>query len=149
MTWAFAIVTATFLWEALGLSSVASLIPLFVLPVTLLILVIELVRTLAAKPPTQVDVTVMTGVPANPAVRTGSGTTQWQTLLWIALLPAMLFLFGLTMGAALFCMVFMKWRSKESWAFSLTAALSMGALIHLLFAAVFKSTLYPGLLGSI
>ena len=42
LTWAFVIVTACLVWESRGLSGVASMIPRFVLPLTLFLAVIEL-----------------------------------------------------------------------------------------------------------
>ena len=139
-------VTACFLLDTLRLSGVASLIPRFVLPLTLCLLLIELTVGIMTKAGSGAQASVTHGTGAKSPAPTGLETPPLQTFLWVAVLPATLWLLGLTAGASVYCFLFMKWRSKESWKFSLAFSLSLGVLLHLLFSTVLQAELHAGVI---
>ena len=146
MTLVIAIITIWFLQESRGLSRVASIVPRAILSLTLLLLIVQLLLDLKSSSGYQspaagtIDVQTSVTIPANRRV------PAWLVILWITILPAAIFLFGVVAGGAVYCLVFMKWYAFESWKISLALAVTLGFVIQLLFAVIFKITLYSGVI---
>ena len=139
-----AVAATIMLVESFGLSRSASLIPRIVLSVTVLLLLIELVLIgLKHNAADHSEKDHSGTVTARP---TGVATPPWQTFLWLSLLPALLWLMGLIFGSIVFCLFFLKWRSRESWVFSGVFSLVLGASLYLVFSVLLQSNLYPGVI---
>jgi len=149
LAWVFAAGTALLLWQSLGLSPVASLIPRFVLLFTLLLLLVEI--ALELKPSRTPGANIAGSrseaepLPRRPERPAMAPQQPWRVICWIAVLPLATWLFGVIAGGALFCMAFLRWRSRESWLYSLTVALVLGLVLQVLFSWVFQAGLYQGL----
>jgi hypothetical protein len=149
LAWVFAAGTVLLLWQSLGLSPVASLIPRFVLLFTLLLLLVEIAleMTASARPGagSENSSSETEPLPRRPERLAMAPQQPWRVISWIALLPLATGLFGVIAGGALFCMAFLRWRSRESWLYSLTVALLLGLILQALFSWVFQAGLYQGL----
>jgi hypothetical protein len=149
LAWVFAAFTVFLLWQSLGLSPVASLIPRIVLALSLLLLVLEIALELKARGARGAGIEgTRNGLGLSPSGAGRPGTAlepPWRVILWIAVLPVSTWLFGVIIGGALFCMLFLRWRSRESWLYSLTVSVVLGLVLQVLFSWVFQSGLYQGL----
>ena len=149
LAWLFAVGTALLLWQALGLSPVATLIPRFVLSFTLLLLLVEIALELKASGTPGANIAGSKSesqpLPGNPAQSPIAPRQPWREICWIAVLPLAMWLLGVIVGGALFCLAFLRWRSRESWLYSLTVAVVLGLVLQVLFSWVFQASLYQGL----
>ena len=146
MTFVLAIITTWFLQESLGLSSVASIVPRAVISLTLLLLIVQLLLDLKISSSSQSPAAGTTVVHAGAGIPVDRRTPAWFVILWITILPAAIWLFGVVAGAAIFCLVFLKWYAFECWKISLAFAITLGFVLQLLFAFLFKITLYGGMI---
>ena len=146
MTLVLTIVTTCFLLESLGLSPVASIVPRAILSLTLLLLIIQLLLDLKSSSSSQSPAAGTIAVQAGVSMPADRRTPAWLVILWITSLPAVISLFGVIAGAAVYCLAFIKWYAFESWKISLAFAVTLGFVMQLLFAVIFKITLYSGVI---
>lgn len=117
--------------ETLRLDPVARRIPLFVVVPLLILSLLQLV------------------VPAPEAERTSEPKSQpssTQALLWVTSFPLALLLAGMHLGPALFVLLFLRVRGRESWFVSLTGAALAGLTVVLLFNVVLDTSTPVGVL---
>jgi hypothetical protein len=149
MTLVLTIITLWFLQESIGLSSVASFIPRVMLSLTLFLLIIQLLLDLrdscgsASLVAVTIDIQEDAGI---PAVRR---MPAWLVILWITVLPGVIWLLGVTAGGSLFCLVFMKWYASEPWKTSLVFAITLGLAVQLVFSGILNTTLYGGVIAQV
>jgi hypothetical protein len=65
---------------------------------------------------------------------------------WITVLALLLWLFGISVGAVIFCFGFLRWHAGESWRFSTAFAAGLGFTLQIIFTLVLQLTLYSGVL---
>lgn len=86
----------------------------------------------------------------NPPAGSGPGSAgTWRELdpfFWLAVLLAMLYLFGFIVTIPLFTFLYLKVRSREGWPLSIILSLASWGILYALFAQVLHIALYPGLL---
>ncbi|MCI0487452.1 MAG: hypothetical protein L0229_12735 [Blastocatellia bacterium] len=63
---------------------------------------------------------------------------------WIASIPVLIYILGFLMAVPLFLFLYLRWRSEESWTFSITTAAASLALLYLLFIELLRAPLYEG-----
>jgi hypothetical protein len=149
MTLALTIITLWFLQESIGLSSVASFIPRFMLTLTLFLLIVQLLLDLkepGGSSPVNAETTDILAGTDRQAVRRIS---VWLVILWITVLPAAVWLFGVMVGGSLFCLVFMRWYAFETWKISLVFAITLGLAVQLVFSVILNITLYSGVIEQV
>ena len=127
------ILTCVFLWSSLGLSRVSAWIPQLVLSTTLLVLLLQLAHEVRA--PKQPE---MTGDGAGLAA-------VLQVMAWIALMLVLVWLTGVSIGAALFCLLYMRFYAGEQWWISAGLAVVLGAGVQLFFGSLMQVPLYQGI----
>jgi hypothetical protein len=72
--------------------------------------------------------------------------SETQALLWLGALVAVVYLFGMLAGFAVFLMVFLRFFGRERWLLASTVTVAIIAIIYFGFAQFFALRLYPGLL---
>ncbi|MEJ8566443.1 tripartite tricarboxylate transporter TctB family protein [Elongatibacter sediminis] len=143
----FALLSAWFLWQSFGLSPVASSVPRVVLILTLVLLAVEALKS-GIHVSGRADAALPDGGDASgPVPSNENAGPVGRCLAWIVLLPVALGVLGLLIGSTVYCLLFLRWRSHEPWAFSLATSCGLGLLLYLLYAVVFRAAPYAGLLG--
>jgi len=138
LTLFFAAFVTFLLVDTFELSKIAGWIPRLVLSITLLLLLIQLFldvrrRVYGPAPDTA----------PNPGPEIAS---MGPAVAWITALAPLLWLFGISVGAAIFCLGFMRWNAGESWRFSTAFAVGLGFTLQIIFTHVLQLTLYSGVL---
>ncbi len=146
MTLVLTISTSWFLLGSLGLSRVASIVPRVILSLTLVLLIVQLLLDLKSSSSSQSAAAGTLADHAGAGIPVDRRTPAWFVILWITILPVAIWLFGVVAGAAIFCLVFLKWYAFESWKISLAFAITLSFVLQLLFAFIFKITLYGGII---
>jgi hypothetical protein len=154
------LLTGALLAASLPLSRLAGWIPRTVLATTLLLLILQLVlalrapanrpgKTMPAADPGVTDIEpaipqeTRSTVPASP-VPESCGISPLHAIAWVAALPLAILLLGVTVGAALFCVAYLRWHAAENWRVSSLFAVALGAAMQLVFGTLFQAGLYPG-----
>lgn len=139
-----------FLWMAWQLSPVASLIPRFVLSGLLALLLFESGRLLWRQRRGSPDRAGRSEGerpgPGEEAVPDGPRSSLWRALAWIVPLPVAFGVLGPVAGSAAYCAAFLRWRSGESWRYSLAYAAILGLLLAGATSWVYGEVAAPGLL---
>lgn len=107
-------------WLTLGLSPTSRRVPLLVIVPLLGLLLLELKRSASET--------------AGRDERSERGL-----LLWIVALPALVQALGIFLGSALFCLLFFRLRSGESWQTAVTASAIVGFGLWVLFGLLLKT----------
>jgi len=69
-------------------------------------------------------------------------------MLWLLMLVASIYLFGLLIALLAYTFLYLRWRSRESWKLSITIAIGIYCLIYSVFILALRVRLYEGhLLG--
>ena len=127
------ILTCVFLWSSLGLSRLSAWIPQLVLATTLLVLLFQLAHEIRSSKQSE-----MTGDGAGLAA-------VLQVMAWIALMLVLVWLTGVSIGAALFCLLYMRFYAGEQWWISAGLAVVLGAGVQLFFGSLMQVPLYQGI----
>lgn len=163
-TISLAVVVSGFLAASLPLSRIAGWIPRAVLSVTLVLIVVQLALEIRERlrnaPDTSRSALPDSSTAADGAIDPGAGVahgdpepvpslpvrsvTPGQAVLWLSGLLLAVLLLGTTIGSSLFCLSYMRWHARESWAISSAFALGLGASVQLIFGALLQATLHPG-----
>ncbi len=85
------------------------------------------------------EVTLVTGLPG-----TDERKRLWAMIGWMALLVAMIWIFGFLVTIPVYTLLFMR-AMKESWYMCLSFAIIGFAVLYLLFVVAINIELYPGL----
>ena len=84
-------------------------------------------------------------IPAERGVKPhSSGKVPALVILRIFALVPLIWLFGMSVGTALFCLVYLRWHGEESWKFSIIFSLVLGFILHIVFTWLLHIALYPG-----
>lgn len=75
-----------------------------------------------------------------------SGNAPALVILRICALAPLIWLFGMSAGAALFCLAYLRWHGEESWKFSIVFSFVLGFILHMGFTALLDIALYPGVI---
>ena len=67
---------------------------------------------------------------------------------WLLLLPGLFWLVGAPLGAAGFCLSWLRWKSGESWSYSACCAGLLWLGLELLFRGILHTQPYRGLLAA-
>lgn len=137
MTIALIVVTSVFLCSSLTLGRVSAWIPQLILSATLVLLLLQLARELFGSKQTVLPGRVVDSSELKPML---------PALIWILTMLLMVWLWGIALGAALFCLAYLRWHAGERWWVSLVFALGLGLGVQLLFGTFMQIPLYPGFL---
>ena len=136
MTIVLIAICCLFLWSSFGLSRVSAWIPQWVLCISLVFLILQLASEISSQKP-----------PSSPAESPGMGTySMFSALMWIGMMLVLVWLLGITIGAALFCFSYLRWHARERWSLCIWFALALGWGVYLFFEALMQMTLYRGML---
>ena len=149
MTLVLTIITLWFLQESIGLSSVASFIPRVMLSLTLFLLIVQLLLDLRGPGLPSSHTAETIDIQEDASIPAARRMPAWLVILWITVLPGVIWLFGVTAGGSLFCLVFMKWYASEIWKTSLVFAISLGLAVQLVFSGILNTTLYGGVIAQV
>jgi hypothetical protein len=138
LTLVFTTGAALALWASFSLSRASAWIPQCVLTITLLLLLLQFCSELwAAHAATSKTVEHFTP---------GRFGRVSVALAWIGILMLATWMFGVTLGSALFCSAWLRWHAREAWSLSLAIAAGLGLVLWLLFSVLFGVGLYQGAL---
>lgn len=137
MTVLLILLTGIFLWSSFGIGRVSAWIPQWILAFTLFILALQLVRELREKKPGHAAVSSSAG---------GAPGGLLPALFMLAAILLAVWLFGVALGAALFCLLYLRWYGGDQWRVSLALALALGFGIQVLFGELMQAGLYRGVL---
>jgi len=126
------------LWTSFGLGHTSAWVPQWVLAITLILLLFQLVRELSAAR----NASAQTRMPTAD----GRRKRAVAALVWLGLLLLLTWLFGTAPGGALFCCAWLRWHAGEPWPVSLAIAAALGIALWLLFTVFLSVGLYPGYL---
>jgi len=135
-TVALIVVTSVFLWSSLGLSRVSAWIPRLILSGTLVLLLLQLAKEFAG---------TKQAVLSMPVSEQTGMNSMLPALAWIGTTLLSVWLFGMSMGAALFCLAYLRFHAGERWPISVAFALGLGLGVQLLFGTFMQITLYQGI----
>ena len=145
---ALLLLTTVYLVTAYGYSAESRAMPVLIAAATLIVLLLDILsRTQTAlgiallrwlNPAAEQEV-------AKPADR-GRLVRQVAALLWLAGFTLALLLVGVLYAVPIYVFASMRLRGRRSYFVSLAGGLGMALLIWLLFAALLRVPLYPGLL---
>jgi len=137
MTIALILVTFLFLWSSLGLGRVSAWIPQAILSTTLVLLLLQLAKEFVGRK----QAISSTAIPE----KVGE-TSMLPALTWIATMILAVWLSGVTIGVALYCLAYFRWHAGECWQVSVAFALGLGLGVQLSFGTIMQITLYQGIL---
>jgi hypothetical protein len=131
------------LFSSLGYPSKARLFPLILIPLSLVLLGIEIFKEiLAIKGQRDVKKPDQSETPG------GASRGFWDAILWIAISLFGSLLFGFV--AAFFLLPLAYGRThKERWSTSILSSLGCGVIFYIIFAYIFSMELYEGFLFSL
>ena len=124
--------TCIFLWSSQELSRVSAWVPQLILSTTLILLLLQLARELQ-----------------EPKQREGEATEIAALLrvwLWIVWMLLVVGLTGVSVGAALFCLVYMRFYAGERWPAAAAFSAGLGLGVQLFFGTLMQVSLYPGII---
>jgi len=139
MTIMLIVATSVFLWSSLTLGRVSAWIPQVILSATLVLLLLQLAFELFGSKQIVLSGRVGDETGLNPML---------PALIWIVTMLLLVGLLGVTLGAALFCLTYLRWHASERWSVSLVFALGLGLGVQLLFGTFMQISLFPGFLLS-
>jgi hypothetical protein len=134
-----ALVVVGALAATLPLSRIAGAIPRGVLLVTLVLVCIQLVIEFREVGPAGAGPERLRLPPMRP-------TGPIVVALWVAGLMLGVLLFGTILGSALFCLAYLRMHARESWWSSAAVAVTLAAVVYLVFAVLLRAQLHYGLL---
>jgi len=140
MTVALIVITSLFLWSSLGLGRVSAWIPQVILSSTLVFLFLQLAKEFAGR---------KKAVLSMAASEESGETSMLPALAWIGAMLLAVWLSGVTIGATLFCLGYLRWHAGERWPICLVFGLSLGLGVQLFFGTFMQITLYQGIVLSI
>lgn len=134
MTISLIVVCCVFLWSSLGLSRVSAWVPRLILSTTLILLLLQLVREFRES-----------GHPEEDGGAHGFAAVG-PVLLWIVTMLLFVWLAGVSIGAALFCLAYMRIYAREHWLVAAGFAICLGLVVHLFFGTLMQVSLYQGVI---
>ena len=137
ITMTLIVVTSVFLCSSLTLGRVSAWIPQVILSATLVLLLLQLAHELFGSKRFVLSGRVGGNSGLNPML---------PALIWIVTMLLLVWLLGVTLGAALFCLAYLRWYASERWRVSMAFALGLGLGVQLLFGTLMQISLYPGFL---
>ena len=139
MTMALIVISCVFLWSSFGLSRVSAWIPQLVMGIGLVFLLLQLASE------------VLTQKQAGPSAKSPAEAANSvpSALMWIGLMLVSVWLLGITIGAAWFCLAYLRWHAHERWPLCIGFALSLGVGVQLFFDLLMQTSLYRGLILSL
>ncbi len=126
------------LWASFGLSRASSWVPQWVLGITLLLLLLQLVGELLAARSALVQ--------TQPHAVDDRRGRIVAAAAWLSLLTLLTWLIGTAAGGALFCYVWLRWHAGERWPLAVGTAAGLGIVLWVLFSLLFGVGLYAGIL---
>lgn len=129
------VVTSLFLWSSLGLGRVSAWIPQVILTPTLVFLLLQLMKEFF-------DRKQAISATASPE-KTGNAS-MLSALTWIGAMLLAVWISGLSLGSAFFCLAYLRWHAGERWQVSIAFALGLGFGLQLIFHALMQIKLYQG-----
>ncbi len=149
LTLFFLVLVIACLFDSLQLGRVAAWIPRATLTTTLLLLVMQLLQELH-RAPSLPEPAAHSKASREQGSEGSAGRRQTAlAILRISFLAPSIWLFGMSAGAAAFCLVYLRWQADESWKFSLVFSIILGLLIQVIFTGLLRITLYPGVITQI
>jgi len=135
LTLAFIGLAGTMMLSTLDLSRVSRWIPQIVLGATLALLLLQFVLDWRDS--------------ATPVPQAGVGGEQRRreraAAAWIGGLLLATWLLGVVFGCTLFCFAWLRWHANERWQLCVVFAAALALVLWLVFGALLRSELYPGL----
>ena len=87
-------------------------------------------------------------VTADKIDKVSQSRQEFNLMLWLLMLVASIYLFGLMIALPAYTFLYLRWRSRESWKLSITIAIGIYCLIYSVFILALRVRLYEGhLLG--
>lgn len=134
-----------FFWHSRQLSESAAAISTTVIALSLALLVFQLLREcIGIRGATAITIETESEEKASPR-----GIALVRIFAWLGAIPLLFGLFGISAGAALYCMAYLRWHAAETWLFSLVYALIIGTLVKLIFDMLLPVNYYQGMFYSL
>jgi hypothetical protein len=149
------------LYFTVSLSPVARLVPITVVIPTLGLLIFQLVLDLAPwleqkyRRFEKVDLLGVEEIKkevsshdqansANAGNDASSGRRELDLFSWVLLLVTMIYLLGFLVALPVYLLLYLRWRSGESWALSISVAVGMGSVLYGVFILTLRLRLDEG-----
>jgi len=145
LTLAITILACLFLADSVTLSKMARFTPQATLAVTLLLLILRLLTEFRSDQPINGSAEESEKTGKNSAKPDIDGITTAKIILRIGAILPMVWLFGMSAGASIFCLAYLRWQSEESWKFSIISSCALGMILYWGFKHSLHISLYPGI----
>ena len=146
LTFVFTAIVVIFLVDSNNLSRVAGWIPRVTLASTLLLLIVQMLIETGFRFRRPGQARASESQTVNDFLGGGSEKAMMLAIAWISSLAPIVWLFGMSAGATVFCFAYLRWHAGETWKFSLVFSAALGIVMQLGFTGILHIALYPGVL---